>query len=193
MDLTEMILNSVGKDKIMDAFSQTLNEDKDKVAKATTELLPALLSGMSQNIKKENGLESLMGAITQHENDKINNPLAFLDGLDLKDGQKILGHLLGSTQKEVQKEVAQKSGLSSVNTGKLMAMLAPLIMGYLGNQKKSEKGFDSSVLVKMLAGAGASSILSNILKEAMNPKTNTKNTKKEEGNVVADILGKLLK
>ena len=195
MDLTQMVLQTLGQDKMMDAFSKTLNEDPDKIAKAATTLVPALFGGMQENIKSENGLTSLMSALDDHKNDKVESPNNFLKNLDLKDGEKILGHLLGTNKTKVQKEVSKSSGLSGDTTGKLMMMLAPLVMGYLGGQKKKDSGFDSGMLVKMLAGAGASTLLSGLLKDMVNPSNNKTNNKKEKDatDVVKDLLGNIFK
>lgn len=192
MDLAQMVFDNIGKDKILDVFSETLGEDKAKVTRATDTLLPALLGGMNQNIQNKEGLSSLMEAIGEHSNAKVSNPKNFLENLDLKDGEKILGHLLGNNKSKVQKEVSKASGLSNISTGKLMMMLAPLIMGFLGNKSKKDKGFDSGSLVKMLAGVGASSLLSSLLKDVVNPASSQTN-KKDDSNVVKDIFKKILK
>lgn len=129
-----------------------------------------------------------MEAIGQHENDQIDKPKSFLEKLDFKDGEKILRHILGTNKTKVEKEVSKQSGLSNDTTAKLMMMLAPLVLGFLGKEKKENSNFGSDILVKMLAGAGASSILTNILKGQLTSKDKT-----EGKNPVSDFLGKLLK
>ncbi len=189
MDLTQLLSNTLNNDAMLELFSQNLNEDKDKVAKAAGDILPALMGGMSQNIQSKDGLASLLEAIGQHENDAVDKPKSFFENLDLKDGEKILGHILGTNKSKVEKEVSKSSGLSLDSTSKLMVMLAPLLMGLLGKQKKSDSNFGADLLMKMLAGAGASSILTNILKGQLAPKK----SKSKDDNPLSDLLGKLLK
>lgn len=53
MDLTDLLLNTVNNDGMIDMFSQNLNADKDQIASATKTILPALLEGMNQNIQSK--------------------------------------------------------------------------------------------------------------------------------------------
>ncbi len=67
------------------------------------------------------------------------------------DGAGILGHLLGGKQSAVEQGVSKASGLDSAQTGKLLATLAPIVMGALGKVKK-EQGLDASALAGLLDG-----------------------------------------
>lgn len=204
MDIFQMIKDELVSNQSMDALSKSLGADKKQVAKATEALIPTLLESMNSNVQSKEGLNSLLGALDDHSNAPVDNVDGFLKNVNLKDGEKILGHLLGKNTDIVKKDVASKSGLSQDSTSKLMMMLAPLLMGFLGNKKKKESGFDGSILVKMLASAGASSALSSVIGGLMNQKSTTTSkkvtkatsTKKNDNSVledVTDILGKLLK
>ena len=65
------------------------------------------------------------------------------------DGAGILGHLLGGRQSAVEQGVSKASGLDSAQAGKLLASLAPIVMGALGKMKR-EKGLDATGLAGML-------------------------------------------
>lgn len=51
-------------------------------------------------------------------------------------GGKILGHILGGKQPQAQDAIAQKSGLDAQQVGKLLMVLAPIVMGVLAKRKQ---------------------------------------------------------
>jgi hypothetical protein len=51
-------------------------------------------------------------------------------------GGKILGHILGGRQPQAQDAIAQKSGLDAQQVGKLLMVLAPIVMGVLAKRKQ---------------------------------------------------------
>ena len=65
------------------------------------------------------------------------------------DGDGILGHILGNKRGAVEQGVARSSGLDAGTVGKLLPMLAPLVMGALGRAKK-ENNLDAGGLASML-------------------------------------------
>lgn len=195
MDLKSIVMGILDQDDAISGLSNILNEDSSKVKNAAESIIPALLSGMNQNAQDEKELNSLMKAIGQHEDDDIKSS-NFLKNVDLKDGEKILNHLLGQDKTKVQKEVSKSTGISQNSAGQLMATLAPLLMGSLGNQKKKE-GFDTDILLKTLASIGGSQIMGELVKNFMGQdtpkKTTKKTTKKDTTDVVTDLIGKFLK
>lgn len=54
-------------------------------------------------------------------------------------GGGILGHILGNKASQVEGALGQATGLSSANITKLLTMLAPIVMAYLGRQVSSGK------------------------------------------------------
>ena len=65
------------------------------------------------------------------------------------DGDGILGHILGNKRGAVEQGVARSSGLDAGTVGKLLPMLAPLVMGALGRAKR-EQNLDAGGLASML-------------------------------------------
>ena len=59
--------------------------------------------------------------------------------MDTEDGAKILTKILGGETETVRNAVAKKSGASKVDTSKILAMAAPLLLAALGSQKKKTK------------------------------------------------------
>lgn len=52
-------------------------------------------------------------------------------------GAAILGHILGRRTEDTAAQIGQNTGIGTGNTLKLMAMLAPIVMGMLGKTKKA--------------------------------------------------------
>ncbi len=52
------------------------------------------------------------------------------------DGDGILGHVFGNKRPAIEQGIAQKSGISMDKIGPLLAILAPIVMAYLGKEKR---------------------------------------------------------
>ena len=67
----------------------------------------------------------------------------------IEDGIAILGHVFGGQQSRAEAGVARASGLDSGTVARLMAMLAPMLMGALGKATQ-QQGLDAGGLGSML-------------------------------------------
>jgi len=150
--------------------------------------LPAMLAALGKNAGTEKGAEELNNALeNKHDGSILDNLSGYLSNPDLKDGAGILNHLFGNQTSNVANAVSQSSGLDTNGSMKMLQMLAPILMGMLGQQKKQNnldaKGLGN--LTSMLASnfgseAGASGIMEAV--------TNLLDANKD-GNVMDDILG----
>ena len=94
-----------------------------------------------------------IGALDQHDGSILDDVLGALGKqATAQDGSAILGHVLGARQNPMEQALSGVSGLSPQNSGQLMAMLAPIVMGYLGRQTQSQ-GLDAGSLASMLGQA----------------------------------------
>ena len=150
--------------------------------------LPAMLAALGKNTGTEKGAEELNNALEKkHDGSILNNLSGYLSNPDLKDGAGILNHLFGNQTSNVANAVSQSSGLDTNGSMKMLQMLAPILMGILGQQKKQNnldaKGLGN--LTSMLASnfgseAGTSGIMETV--------TNLLDANKD-GNVMDDIMG----
>lgn len=150
--------------------------------------LPSMLAALGKNTGTEKGAEELNNALEKkHDGSILNNLSGYLSNPDLKDGAGILNHLFGNQTSNVANAVFQSSGLDTNGSMKMLQMLAPILMGILGQQKKQNnldaKGLGN--LTSMLASnfgseAGTSGIMETV--------TNLLDANKD-GNVVDDIMG----
>lgn len=125
-------------------ISKSLGADESMVGSAVASALPAIIAGMANNTRSSQGAESLSSALDDHDV-SIFGQLGDLLGSGGGDGAKILGHVLGQRQPYVEQSVAQKSGIDLSLIMKLLPILAPLVMGYLSKEKKSQ-GLDAGSL-----------------------------------------------
>ena len=162
------------------------NEGEAK--KGVMAALPAMLAALGKNAGTEKGAEELNNALEKkHDGSILDNLSGYLSNPDLKDGAGILNHLFGNQTSNVANAVSQLSGLDTNGSMKMLQMLAPILMGMLGQQKK-ENNLDAKGLgnlTSMLASnfgseAGTSGIMETV--------TNLLDANKD-GNVVDDIMG----
>ena len=169
-------------------LAEQVGGNEGQVKNGVMAALPAMLTALSKNTGTEKGAQELNNALEKkHDGSILDNLSGYLSNPDLKDGAGILNHLFGNQTSNVANAVSQSSGLDSNGSMKMLQMLAPVLMGILGQQKKQNnldaKGLGN--LTSMLASnfgseAGASGIMEAV--------TNLLDANKD-GNVVDDIMG----
>ena len=169
-------------------LAEQVGGNEGQVKSGVMAALPAMLTALSKNTGTEKGAQELNNALeTKHDGSILNNLSGYLSNPDLKDGAGILNHLFGSQTSNVANAVSQSSGLDTNGSMKMLQMLAPILMGMLGQQKKQNNLDAEGIgnLTSMLASnfgseAGASGIMDVV--------TNLLDANKD-GNVVDDIMG----
>ncbi|HWP42862.1 MAG TPA: DUF937 domain-containing protein, partial [Blastocatellia bacterium] len=115
--------------------------------------LPMLLGAMAQNSSTSEGSSSLLSALDRDHDGSILNDLAgFLGGYDSGPGGGILGHVFGDRLGTAENVVSQSSGMDIGRVSSLLMMLAPIVMGALG-QSRRQGSVDQNSLPDVLAGA----------------------------------------
>ena len=169
-------------------LAEQVGGNEGQVKNGVMAALPAMLTALSKNTGTEKGAQELNNALeTKHDGSILNNLSGYLSNPDLKDGAGILNHLFGSQTSNVANAVSQSSGLDSNGSMKMLQMLAPVLMGMLGQQKKQNNLDAEGIgnLTSMLASnfgseAGASGIMEAVTKLL---------DANKDGNVVDDIMG----
>lgn len=188
MELLELLTQSLDTNDLIKNLTDQLGGDKKQVETAVRTVVPTLIADLGSNAQSKKGAKSLTDALDKHTDVDISDINGFLSNVDLEDGQKILNHVFGKKQTQIEKDVSDRSGLDAGQVTKLMTTLAPLVMAFLGKQKKENKdGFDVTELFGNLVGAqGLSSMLSSFL-------TPDKKQKDNPAAKVLEGLGSLLK
>src|SRR5690606_38980796 len=101
---------------------------------------PVLLGLLQKNASTSEGASSINKALEKHDGSILDNLSGLLGSDTLSDGKGILGHILGNKQNSLEKSISKKTGVSAVNVSKIITMIAPIVMGYLGKQSKNNSG-----------------------------------------------------
>jgi hypothetical protein len=151
MNFLELFSSQLGANQ-MDALSNAVGGDKSQTNAAIGAMVPLIVSALARNSKTPEGANALAGALDRDHDGGIFTKIPSLIGQpDLFKGDGILGHVLGGKREVAQSAVSQSSGLSLANTGKLFAIVAPIVMGMIG-AKKRQDGFGADILASMLNG-----------------------------------------
>lgn len=117
--------------------------DANDFSKIATFALPLLLQGINKNNQKASGLESFNQALNDHQTrnnyDSLNQ---FAQNVDTEDGDKIVNHVLSGEKEEVSANLADRLGVDGQTVKRVLAILAPIVLKYLADQKR-EKNLDA--------------------------------------------------
>jgi hypothetical protein len=154
--ILDMLNSDLGKTFINGVSNQT-GQDQNKTSSVLTMALPVLMQAMKRNAATPEGAQGLMGALeNKHDGSILDNLGDFFGGGvsddAMNDGSKILGHVLGNKQQTVETALSQKSGMDAGSVGQILKMAAPLLMGFLGKQKKQQQVQNASGLDSLLGG-----------------------------------------
>lgn len=131
------------------AISQSTGLSANQVSSVLSNVLPALLNGASAQATNTNTAAGFLQAITSHGQKDTTNLTSFLGGVDLADGAKIVQHLLGGNTISTAAAAAKAAGISEKDVLKILALVAPLLLAVIGQQKKKHAN-DSSALIQAL-------------------------------------------
>jgi len=154
--ILDLLNSDLGK-TIISGVSNQANQPQNKTQDVLTMALPVLMSAMKKNASTSHGAESLLGALgSKHDGTILDNLGSLFEGgvesSVLEDGGKILGHVLGGKQQHVEMALSQKSGIDADSITQILKVAAPILMGVLGNQAKTQKVNSASGLEGMLGG-----------------------------------------
>ena len=167
MDILNQIMKEVNKPEVMRELSKSTGADAGQIQEAMKLGLPTLLEAMTQNSGSSRGAQSLSKALDDHKNTNVEDLAGFFKNVDRNDGSKILGHIFGSDNKNVQRNFSKQTGLDTNQSSSILSMLTPLLMGFLAKQKSSQRSGSNdlqSMLTGMLAGAGNKGIMDSLTK-----------------------------
>ncbi|QTE23165.1 DUF937 domain-containing protein [Polaribacter cellanae] len=154
--ILDLLNSDLGK-QIVSGVAGSTGNDSNKTNSVLTMALPVLMKAMERNAATPEGAQGLQKALeTKHDGSILDNlGSLFGGGVDesvKKDGENILGHILGQKQQGVEKVISQKSGLDAGSVANILKVAAPILMGVLGKQKKEQNVSDSSGLGSLLGG-----------------------------------------
>lgn len=156
MDMNSLVSTLLSSSAVS-GISQSANTSKKDAANVLNAALPLLLNGAKEQSQNSATSESFANALLSHGKVDASNIGSFLQSVDLKDGGKIVNHLLGANSNAVA-DIAKEAGVSKKNTGNILAAAAPLLMTLLGQSAGSGNAGANASLV----GSLAASLLGNL-------------------------------
>lgn len=160
-NILEMLSSQLGSEQIQ-AISQKLGTTPQQTESAIQTALPTLLGALGRQAESQGGAEQIHAALSRDHDGSVLDNLGGLLGMVTGSGpaksssvgassmgDAILGHLLGGKKDRVQDSISKSSGIESNQVGSLLSMLAPLVMGAVGKQQKSQ-GLSPTDLAGML-------------------------------------------
>ena len=207
MDLQKLTSTLLSSDAIS-GLSKRSGASTSEVKKVLGQALPALLGGADEQAKGADTSAGFAAALSSHAKSNTLDLSDFLGNVDLEDGSKIIGHLLGGSTDKTTKTVAKKAGVSNSKTSTIMSAAAPLLMSLLGQQADEDDDKDSGVgalIGTLLSNVDVGELLVGLLtdddtkKTASGKKTTKKASSKKAagssdlGSIVGGLLSKLLK
>lgn len=134
----------------IDQIAGMLGTDRQTAQAAVEAAVPTLLAGLHSNAQAPEGAASLESALGQHHNGLVDGSVDAAH-VDTADGEKIVDHVFGGQQDLVASQLAgtaQLGGVSGDLVGRLLPLLAPIVMSYLAKKVLGGRG---------RAGGGAAS------------------------------------
>jgi len=191
-NLMNEVIKHLSPDVITQISRQLGAMDVNQVAKAAQGAIEILTGAVAQNANDQQRGGGLFGAIEKdHDGGILGDLLGVLGGQkqvnnpSTMNGEGIIKHLLGNNQVKAAQVIQQNSGLDFFKSGVLMQLLAPIVMGVVG-QKQRSSGLDLGGLAQVLLGGGGQqggqkSQAGNILGKLLD--------RDGDGNMMDDLLG----
>lgn len=187
MDLSNILNSILGDEKILSEMGNKVGARPDEVKRAATLGVPTLVEAIDRNAREEGKRASLAKALEDHESDDVENLEGFINRMDVSEGDRMVGHILGDRKMNVENNIATNSKMGIGQVSGLMSMLAPILIGMLANKKKEQNVSRENIpdltgsLGGLLGGSGGGGIM-DIAKKMLD--------KDGDGSIMDDLLGK---
>ncbi len=195
MDFKKLAGTLLSSDSIS-GLSTATGATGNEIKKVLSNALPALLNGAKNQADDDNTSASFVKALSQHAKDDTKDVSSFLGKVDMADGAKIIGHLLGAEKNDVVKDVAKKAGVSQKKTNSILSAIAPLLLSLLGQQAQEEDNSSpiGGLMGSLLGNADMGSLLVGLLggSSATEETTTTNGKKKKKKKEKEEAGGNLL-
>jgi hypothetical protein len=133
-------------------LSQHIGADEATTQQAVQAAIPMLLGGLARNASDPNGAASLSSALGDHaDGSALSNLGGLLGGGGA--GAGILGHIFGNRRNTVEQGVGQATGLQGAQVGKLLMVLAPIVMAALARRQQAQPNTADQAALPGNAGA----------------------------------------
>lgn len=174
-----MALDDILNQVPIDDIAAKLGVSRDEAKVAVEQGGAVLLGGLAKNAETDEGSAAIQNALKKHEGA---TGASKVDDIDQADGDKIVSHILGSKKSEVTKELTESKATPGIDFGKLLPILAPIVMGLIANASKDKTA-------KADAGAESSGGIGDLIGGILG---GGNNSGAGGGGGIGDVIGGLL-
>jgi len=174
MSLIDLLTGNTGN-QVAEKAENKFGVSKTQILALLAVAAPLVISYLRNKSKDANEAEALNNALDKDHDGSILDDPSQADARQ-DEGNSILSHIFGSDKGAVENNLSQSSGISIDKIGPILAMLAPVIMGYIGKQKQENN----------VGAGGLGDLLGGILGNAQGQAQASDNPL---GNILGSVLG----
>ena len=154
-NLVSLVMQFLTPD-LVGRIATALGFDRNKVQSAISGAVPALLAAFNDVATQPGGAQKLADAARQQTGSLGNFASVLAAGGQsslLEKGSQMLSSLVGGqNQNALTDAVAKFTGLGQGASGSLLGMLAPIVMGTIGQHQSAAGALDANSIAKLFAG-----------------------------------------
>jgi hypothetical protein len=154
INLVSLVMQFLTPDMI-GRIATALGVDRNVAQAAVNAVVPALLAGFTNTATQPGGAQKLVDAARQQTGTLGNFANMLGTGGQssfIEKGSQMLSALLGGQdQNSLAQAVAKFAGLGQGSAGSLLGMLAPVVMGTIGQQRQQGRSLDAGGITDLLA------------------------------------------
>lgn len=174
MNLIDLLTGNTG-DQVAQQAENKFGISKNQIIALLAVATPLIISYLRNKSQDAKEAEALNNALDKDHDGSILDDTAQLEARQ-NEGGSILSHIFGNQKSTVENQLSQNTGISIDKIGPILAMLAPVIMGYIGKEKQQNN----------VGAGGLGDLLGGILGGAQNQ------AQQQDSNPLNDILGSVL-
>ena len=152
VNLLDLVKGAVGN-QVLKQIGGVLGESEQNTQSAVNAAVPAILGGLMKKASTPKGAGDLFGMLDDHDGGLLDDIGRAIGGgrheSMIEKGMKLISMLFGSQQNSIIGSIAKVAGFGDKSTGSLLGILAPIVMGVLGKQRRSS-GLDVGGLTNLL-------------------------------------------
>lgn len=195
MSLIDLLTGNTGN-QVAEQAENKFGISKNQIIALLAVATPLVISYLRNKSQDNKEAEALNNALDKDHDGSILNDTSQLEARQ-NEGGSILSHVFGSEKGNVENQLSQNTGISIDKIGPILAMLAPVIMGYIGKEKQQNNvgaGGLGDLLGGILGGAQtqAQQQQSNPLNDILGSVLGGGGQSQSSGNPLNDILGSVL-
>ncbi|RNA63582.1 DUF937 domain-containing protein [Chryseobacterium nematophagum] len=174
MSLIDLLTGNTGNQVAQQAENK-FGISKNQIIALLAIAAPLIISHLRNKSQDAKEAEALNTALDKDHDGSILNNTSQAEERQTE-GSSILSHIFGGEKQNVESSLSQNTGISIDKIGPILAMLAPVIMGYIGKEKQQNN----------VGAGGLGDLLGGILGNASNQ------AQEQQSNPLNDILGSVL-